>query len=377
MLTPFLRFSPSRSAEDRLLLDPPADKVDSDNAAAAATAAPNFNPPSSINGDSALDAMSVDGDTSKSAPPINGRHAGGAPLPGDDGDSDLSGLSGDEDDDGASRAPPKSDADDGLSELADESRIESEMDDVSETASVSSRQPSARPMSSLAIRQQALKAQQQAKEAEAAARAQRIADHRAEVKAKTATSKQLSQERRRLEDEDARLAKREEALHRDFRKQINFPRARALGVDRFGNKVWWFDGTGAASLIGPGGVVLYGTGRLFLQGGDPQTRQFWGRKCDVPDDEILERRKAEEGEQGMLAEGEWVVYEDPAEVRRLQRSPPLRPARLTPSAPPAPAPRSPPSSSGSTRRATARPSSSTRSGAGGTTSTAAPRSAGP
>jgi bromodomain adjacent to zinc finger domain protein 1A len=265
--------------------------------------------------------MSVD-----DAAPTNGRGTTKG-LPGDDGDSELSGLSGDDDDDGASRAPPKSEADDGQSEMADESRIESEMDDMSETASISSRP--ARPMGSLAIRQQALKAQQQAKEAEAAARAARIAEHRAEVKAKTATSKQLSQERRRLEDEDARLAKREEALHRDFRKQINLPRAKPLGVDRFGNKVWWFDGMGSASLIGPGGVILYGTGRLFLQGADPRTRSFWGQKSEYREDEILKRRLAEEGEEGMLKEGEWVVYEDPAEVRR----PPL-PAPACPVCPP-------------------------------------------
>lgn len=160
------------------------------------------------------------------------------------------------------------------------------------------------------VKREALKAQQLAEEAEAAASVEQ-----SDAKVKTATARQLTQERRRLEEEHARLSKREEALHRDFRKQINFPRAKPLGFDRFGNSIWWFDGTGSAPLIGPGGVILYGTGRLFIQGADPLKRQWLGRKVEVYEEEINKRRRNEEGEAGMLKEGEWAVYEDPAQVR--------------------------------------------------------------
>lgn len=147
-----------------------------------------------------------------------------------------------------------------------------------------------------------------------------------------------------LTEDDAVLAVREAALERAFRRQAGIPRARPLGMDRFFNRVWWLDGAGAACLVleeqmdggapapgeisgggglkkgqagGPGVAAvppLYGTGRLYIQGGTEADRQRVAKKCDVSEEEIRERRLKEEGEDGQLAEGEWAVYEEPSDV---------------------------------------------------------------
>ena len=69
---------------------------------------------------------------------------------------------------------------------------------------------------------------------------------------------------------------------------------------------------GSASLLGSGGVVQYGTGRLFVQGPSEFDVEMLQQR---EPGEIEARRKEEEGEEGMLAVGEWAVYTDLEEVR--------------------------------------------------------------
>lgn len=70
---------------------------------------------------------------------------------------------------------------------------------------------------------------------------------------------------------------------------------------------------GSASLVGSGGVAQYGTGRLFIQG----SSEFDIDLLEMRKEEgIVERRKEEEGEEGMLGPGEWAVYSDLDEVSR-------------------------------------------------------------
>ncbi|CDZ96386.1 Chromatin remodeling complex WSTF-ISWI, large subunit (contains heterochromatin localization, PHD and BROMO domains) [Phaffia rhodozyma] len=229
----------------------------------------------------------------------------------------------------SSTAPPGfNPEEDDMSSLSDASENELEeqavrailpdelMDDGSDTASLAGDSTSGRSgkISSAAIRQNTLKNQQLAKEAENLARAETLAKEREELRIKAASAKQLSAERKRIEDEDLKLLRKEEALNRDFRKHVNFPRVKPLGIDRFGNKLWWFDGIGSASLIGPGGAVIVGTGRVFLQGGNAAERAWWGEKVEFTEEEIRLKREKEEGEEGMLEEGEWAMLEDPEEL---------------------------------------------------------------
>ncbi|KAG1719258.1 chromatin remodeling complex protein [Suillus lakei] len=79
-----------------------------------------------------------------------------------------------------------------------------------------------------------------------------------------AHAKQALAEHRRLGEEVNKLECRLEAIEREFRKLLGAVRVKPLGKDRFHNRIWWFDGMGSASLLGSGGVVQYGTGRIFI-----------------------------------------------------------------------------------------------------------------
>ncbi len=84
-----------------------------------------------------------------------------------------------------------------------------------------------------------------------------------------------------------------------------------MGKDRFYNRIWWFDGMGSASLLGSGGIVQYGTGRLFVQGPSVFDQEILDRRIEG---DVRARRLEEEGEDGMLGVGEWAVYTDLEEV---------------------------------------------------------------
>ncbi|KAI9062985.1 chromatin remodeling complex protein [Trametes sanguinea] len=139
------------------------------------------------------------------------------------------------------------------------------------------------------------------------------AKEREAARAKAQSAKQAQAERRRLEEEVNKLERRLEGIEREFRKLLGSVRVKPLGRDRFYNRVWWFDGMGAASLIGSGGTVQYGTGRIFLQGPSEFDVEVLRRR----EEDVDRRRREEEGEEGMLDVGEWAVYNDVDEVREF------------------------------------------------------------
>lgn len=138
------------------------------------------------------------------------------------------------------------------------------------------------------------------------ARRKTQAKERELARAKLASAKQAIAEHRRLDEEVNKLERRLEGIEREFRKLLGAVRVKALGRDRFYNRLWWFDGMGSASLIGSGGTVQYGTGRIFIQG----PSEFDVEVIQRREEDIRARRMSEEGEEGMLGVGEWAVYDD-------------------------------------------------------------------
>ncbi|KAJ7630650.1 chromatin remodeling complex protein [Roridomyces roridus] len=131
------------------------------------------------------------------------------------------------------------------------------------------------------------------------------------ARAKQASIKQATAEYRRLDEEVNKLERRLEGIERDFRKLLCTIRVKPLGKDRFHNRIWWFDGMGSGSLVGSGGVTQYGAGRLFIQGpSEIDVDLLDARK----DEGIEERRKEEEGIEGMLGPGDWAVFSDQEEL---------------------------------------------------------------
>ena len=120
------------------------------------------------------------------------------------------------------------------------------------------------PNIAAASRRKAMKEKAVEREAEEAMRAARVVEDR--IKAKE--SKHISSEKKRLQDEIDALTQKLRMLDHDFRSHLYTLRARPLGSDRFGNKVWWMDGLGSAPLMGENGKVTWGTGRLYLQGAE-------------------------------------------------------------------------------------------------------------
>lgn len=133
---------------------------------------------------------------------------------------------------------------------------------------------------------------------------------REQLRAKTAASKKALAEHRRLDEEVNKIERRLEGIEREFRKLLGAVRVKPLGRDRFFNRIWWFDGMGSASLVGSGGVVQYGTGRLFIQG----PSEFDMEILDQRKDEVERRRREEEGDDGILQPWEWAVYSEIEEV---------------------------------------------------------------
>ena len=130
------------------------------------------------------------------------------------------------------------------------------------------------------------------------------------ARAKALSAKHALAEHRRLDEEVNKLERRLESIEREFRKLLGSIRVKPLGRDRFYNRVWWFDGMGAASLIGSGGTVQYGTGRIFVQGASEFDLELLQRR----EENIEERRRVEEGPEGMLGPNDWAVFNDLEEV---------------------------------------------------------------
>ncbi|KAH7883746.1 chromatin remodeling complex protein [Phlebopus sp. FC_14] len=142
------------------------------------------------------------------------------------------------------------------------------------------------------------------------AHAQAHAKQREMARAKLAAEKQAQAEHRRLDEEVNKMERRLEAIEREFRKLLGAIRVKPLGKDRFHNRIWWFDGMGSASLLGSGGVVQYGTGRVFVQGPTEMDLELLSKREENDADA---RREEEEGE-GLLAVGEWAVYGELEEI---------------------------------------------------------------
>jgi len=157
-------------------------------------------------------------------------------------------------------------------------------------------------------RQEALREKAQQREAEAA----RLAAAQARAAEQVRETKQLREERRRLEDTAARLARREEALEREFRRYAQIPRLRPLGRDRFLDRYYWLDGIGAAAPSG-----AYQTARIFVQA---PSRREWEALCTQyaeGRDALAQRRSREHGASTAWECGSWGVYTQPEQVEEL------------------------------------------------------------
>ena len=143
------------------------------------------------------------------------------------------------------------------------------------------------------------------------AQSQAHAKQREAARAKAASVKQAMAEHRRLDEEVNKHERRLEGIEREFRQLLGAVRVKPMGKDRFYNRIWWFDGMGSASLLGSGGIVQYGTGRLFVQGPSVFDQEILDRR---EEGDVHVRRLEEEGEEGILGVGEWAVYTDLEEV---------------------------------------------------------------
>lgn len=187
-------------------------------------------------------------------------------------------------------------------------------------------------------RQEILRQKAIAKRAQETALRLEQAKAREAHKAKLASNKILTAQRKKLDDEEAKLVKRDEAIEREFRRLLNVARMTPLGRDRFGDKYWWFDGVGSTSLVHGGGggggeKSVYQTGRLFVQAAseaetsllipaEPRaapTNPYAYMFHPPITPELISSRKESElgGEQGTLNPGEWGVYTEPERIEEL------------------------------------------------------------
>ncbi len=206
----------------------------------------------------------------------------------------------------------------------DESRLSPSSDDdvemsdiTSDIASGSRVNGKSAKISGAAARQKALAEKKRVEDAQTAARQHHIAQQREDEKAKKAVGKSQLVEKRRLADERETTRLRLEELDREFRSQISTLRTVPIGMDRFGNKYWWMDGTGSAPLVDKEGGVIYGTGRIYLQGGSPEDLERRVKDYEFTEEEIRQKRLDAEGEDGILEEGEWAMIDSPEDVSSI------------------------------------------------------------
>jgi bromodomain adjacent to zinc finger domain protein 1A len=191
----------------------------------------------------------------------------------------------------------------------------SEHDELEDTPVPSDNEDQDEPPTS-PLSEPAVKSRRQANAQQAVARAEeeaKLKAEREEVKARKNETKALTNEKKRLVDEEEKLSSRLRELDLEFRTHIYTLRSRPLGYDRFGNKVWWFDGIGSGVPLSSTTEGGYGTGRIYVQGVEKEDVEYLGIGAEVAQGYIEERRKKEEGER--LSEGEWGVYDTPEQVR--------------------------------------------------------------
>ncbi|WWC86969.1 uncharacterized protein L201_001850 [Kwoniella dendrophila CBS 6074] len=178
-----------------------------------------------------------------------------------------------------------------------------------------------------ASRRKAMKEKALEREAEEKIKNQKLAKEREVLKQKKLEGKQIAIEKKRLSEEEELINQKLKLLEYDFRRWIYTLRSRPLGLDRFGNKVWWFDGLGSSPLYNEQTISLnklnLGTGRLYIQGVDQEDLDIYLNSAisiieeDISKEHIMERRLKEEGSSNPLQPGEWAVYDNPDQLRDL------------------------------------------------------------
>lgn len=185
--------------------------------------------------------------------------------------------------------------------------------EVNDSSSIDDR-PQRRTLGS---RQEALREKAVQRKAEEAQRLADLAKAKQEHKARLLENKQIASERRKLDEEEQRIIRREEAIEREFRQYSQAPRLAPLGRDRYYDKYWWFDGVGLASLVNSYGQANYSTGRLYVQG---VSAEEWSNICanyEKGAKSLTERRKKDYTEEGLLKPDEWAVYTEPEQIDEL------------------------------------------------------------
>ena len=179
------------------------------------------------------------------------------------------------------------------------------------------------PNITAASRRRAMKERAAERDAQEATRLAKVA----EDKARRTDAKLAAAEKKRLQEEYKLLGLKLRHIDYDLRAHMFALRSRPLGQDRFGNKVWWLDGYGSASLVNDKGQTVVGTGKLFVQGGDDQDLELMRLAVEHPSpeekqglegvhrpnaSEVAERRKEEEGDRVMP--GEWACIDTVEQV---------------------------------------------------------------
>ncbi|PWN49280.1 hypothetical protein IE53DRAFT_154692 [Violaceomyces palustris] len=219
-----------------------------------------------------------------------------------------------ENEDGSTALPTKGEDGSDSDSDSEKDELESSSDEAGggQSASDSGSEPFRRTFGS---RQEKLREKALQRKAEEAQRLADLAKAKEAHRARLAESKQLAAERKRLDEEEDRLFRKEAAIERDYRKYILAPRLRPLGEDRFKDKYWWFDGIGNASLTNPNGSITYQTGRLFVQGASQYDRDELAENVGV--EQLSQRRKEELTEEGCLEPDEWAAYTEIDQIEEL------------------------------------------------------------
>ncbi|KAF0468964.1 ddt domain protein [Gigaspora margarita] len=121
----------------------------------------------------------------------------------------------------------------------------------------------------------------------------------------------LNARKRKLEEEEIALQKREEQIEKDKRKYA-LPRILPLGRDRFYNKYYYTDCIGAA--VGE----KYGTGRIFVETPSTYDLQIMTEK---EEQRFNKRRKVEEASFNSDSDNQtrWGYYEEISQVEELRQ----------------------------------------------------------
>jgi hypothetical protein len=202
-------------------------------------------------------------------------------------------------------------------------------------------------------RQEKVKLQSQLKELEDDYQKRKLEKALALAREKNAAARERSETKRRMDNDLAKLLKRELHLDREMRKVGGCIRLRPLGRDRFWNRYWWFDGYGSGSACvleygasGPwskANTIPYGSGRLWVEGvgmpdylglfsgglgggsGSSRGRKRKARGIEGTDevfDPTITMPLGYEGNppgshagNNWLKEGEWRYYDDPEQVK--------------------------------------------------------------